>query len=82
MTIGTRIDIVAHEVPVEKLIAAAVRKTTAGKIWGVRKFDEISTKNCAVHKSSETFPSVQANTKTAHPKSIERAPFIQAFNAF
>ena len=81
ITIGTRIDIVAHDVPVEKLIAAAVKNIMAGKTCGVRKPEEILTKYSAVPRSTETLPSVQAKTSTAHPNSIDFAPVNQAFIA-
>ena len=44
-TTGTRMDIVAQDEPVEKLIAAAVRNVTSGKKDGDKTSAEILTRN-------------------------------------
>ena len=80
--IGIRIDIVAHDVPVEKLTAAAVIKVIAGNIWGVRKPDDILTKNSAVLRSSQTFPRLQAKIRTPQAIIIDLIPLNQASRDF
>ena len=77
-TTGTRIDIVAQDDPVEKLIAAAVRNVTSGKNDGDKTSAEILTRNCAVLISSHILPMVHASTRITQAMTMERTPFIHA----
>jgi len=81
-TTGTRIDMVAQEDPVEKLIAAAVINVIKGSIAGDNTLEEILTKYSAVFRSLHTEPIVQANTKIMQAMIMDRTPFIHASNAF
>ena len=77
-TTGTRIDMVAQEDPVEKLIAAAVRKVISGSRDGDSTSAEIPTRNSAVFMSAHILPMVHASTRMTQAITMDRTPFIHA----
>ena len=77
-TTGTRIDMVAQEDTVEKLIAAAVIKVISGNRDGDNTFAEIPTRNSAVFMSVHILPMVQASTRITQAITMDRTPFIHA----
>jgi chemotaxis methyl-accepting protein methylase len=81
-TTGIRIDMVAQDEPVEKLIAAAVPNVINGSILGVRTLEEMLTRYSAVCRSLQTDPMVQARTRMMQAITMDLTPFTQDSSAF
>ena len=81
-TTGTKIDMVAQEDPVEKLMAPAVTNVMNGSRAGDNTLEEILTRYSAVLRSLHTEPIVQAKTKIMQAMIMDRTPFTHASNTF